>query len=135
MYKLRLLGKRILYQAELLLGDTYFRLERKLERIMLAAKVDYTPVGAAPVRSMPDLFKTIDPVRPPEPEEPEESAEKTEPSGNPAGSFPGRKGLHVLGFLENSYIIATMKETLVLIDQHAAHERVLYEQLLKRNRL
>ena len=111
-----------------------FRLERKLERIMLAAKVDYTPVGAAPVRSMPDLFKTIDPVRPPEPEEPDQSAEKTEPSGNPAGSFPGRKGLHVLGFLENSYIIATMKETLVLIDQHAAHERVLYEQLLKRNR-
>lgn len=59
--------------------------------------------------------------------------EKTEPASAPSGSFPGRKGLRVLGFLENSYIIATMKETLVLIDQHAAHERVLYEQLLKRN--
>lgn len=105
-----------------------FTSDRRIERIMLAAKVDYKPVGAIPVQTMPDLFRQIDPVLPPR--DPEEKTEEEKP----AGSFPGRKGLTVLGFLENSYIIATMKDGLVLIDQHAAHERVLYEKLLKRNK-
>lgn len=100
----------------------------QIDRIILAAKVDYTPVGAGAVQTVPDLFKTVDPVRPPEiPETGRDQSSRPE-------SFPGRQGLQVLGFLEDSYIIATMKEALVLIDQHAAHERVLYERLLKRNK-
>lgn len=43
----------------------------------------------------------------------------------------GSLGLHILGMFENSYIIATIPSGLVLIDQHAAHERVLYERILK----
>ena len=34
-----------------------------------------------------------------------------------------------LGQIKNSYIIATFNDGLLLIDQHAAHERVLFEQL------
>lgn len=36
--------------------------------------------------------------------------------------------LRPLGQLNNSYIIATLKEDLYIIDQHAAHERILYEE-------
>ena len=37
--------------------------------------------------------------------------------------------LHVFGQLDNSYILCQTKEGLLIIDQHAAHERVLYERL------
>ncbi len=105
------------------------------DRILLAAKVDYRPIGVLQVRTVPDLFR-----------EQEDSAstirETLRDSVNPADSaqsippprsFPERGELKVLGFFENAYIIATMKDSIVLIDQHAAHERVLYEKLLKKS--
>lgn len=39
--------------------------------------------------------------------------------------------LRVLGIVNQLYIIAESQEGLVLIDQHAAHERVLFERVLK----
>ncbi len=39
--------------------------------------------------------------------------------------------LRVLGAIANLFLIAEGSEGLVLIDQHAAHERVLYEKVLK----
>jgi DNA mismatch repair protein MutL len=42
--------------------------------------------------------------------------------------------IHVLGQLALTYIVGESGGDLVLIDQHAAHERVLYEQLLARRR-
>ena len=47
----------------------------------------------------------------------------------PASDFGGA-GLRLLGVLENSYIVAAIPGGLVLIDQHAAHERVLFERIL-----
>jgi len=47
----------------------------------------------------------------------------------PASDFGGT-GLRLLGVLENSYIVAAIPGGLVLIDQHAAHERVLFERIL-----
>lgn len=39
--------------------------------------------------------------------------------------------LRIIGQLRNTYILCDSKEGLILIDQHAAHERVLFEQLKK----
>ncbi|UDQ96786.1 DNA mismatch repair endonuclease MutL [Lentisphaerota bacterium WC36G] len=38
--------------------------------------------------------------------------------------------LEVLGFFQETYMIALSKEGVILIDQHAAHERVMFEKLL-----
>ncbi len=45
--------------------------------------------------------------------------------------FSGGGVLKVIGFLDDTYILATAESGLVVIDQHAAHERVLYERILK----
>lgn len=37
--------------------------------------------------------------------------------------------LYILGQVRNTYIVASTRQGLALIDQHVAHERVLYEQL------
>jgi DNA mismatch repair protein MutL len=42
--------------------------------------------------------------------------------------------LRVIGQLRNTYILCDSKEGLILIDQHAAHERVLFEQLKRRQK-
>ena len=41
--------------------------------------------------------------------------------------------LRIIGQLRNSYIACESTEGLLLLDQHAAHERVLYEMLKKRS--
>ncbi len=41
----------------------------------------------------------------------------------------GFSGMRVIGQLKNAYILCEAEDGLVLIDQHAAHERILFEQL------
>ncbi|MDR2432086.1 MAG: DNA mismatch repair endonuclease MutL [Candidatus Margulisbacteria bacterium] len=50
---------------------------------------------------------------------------------SPAGIFPAarRHSLRVLGQANRLFIVALDGEDLLLIDQHAAHERVIYERL------
>ena len=40
------------------------------------------------------------------------------------------RGLRVLAQVDRTYLLATDGEAVVLIDQHAAHERIVYEQLI-----
>jgi DNA mismatch repair protein MutL len=62
---------------------------------------------------------------------PEDAApQKSVPRPEPLIS--NRLGLRVVGCVAMLYIVAESPEGIVLIDQHAAHERVLFEQMLKR---
>ncbi len=54
----------------------------------------------------------------------------SQPTFIPSLPTPGLPVLRVLGQLANTYIIAEGPEGLYLIDQHAAHERVLYDRVL-----
>jgi DNA mismatch repair protein MutL len=53
-------------------------------------------------------------------------------SPRPEPLITNRLGLHVIGCVAQLYLVAESPEGLVLIDQHAAHERVLFEQMLRR---
>ncbi len=65
---------------------------------------------------------------------PTEQTEQTEQIEQPSlfGGNPAADNLFLalkpLGQLNNSYIIAALGEDLYIIDQHAAHERILYEE-------
>jgi DNA mismatch repair protein MutL len=58
--------------------------------------------------------------------------ERRPPTPRPEPLITNRLGLRVIGCVANLYLVAESPEGLVLIDQHAAHERVLFEQMLKR---
>jgi DNA mismatch repair protein MutL len=89
---------------------------------------DVLAEGAAPYR---DPFATppsapvgLPPVAPPAPVEPAEPSE-TPPVRRPPDIVP-------IGQHRESFILATGDEGLLIIDQHAAHERTLYERIRDR---
>jgi len=69
------------------------------------------------------------------PLEPEESLGIEEPEvsfgKDNALSYIPFLDLRVLGQVKNSFILAESKESLVFVDQHAAHERILYSKFKK----
>jgi DNA mismatch repair protein MutL len=59
--------------------------------------------------------------------------QETEPGESP--SLHGLASLRPLGQLRESFILAVNQEGLWIIDQHVAHERVLFERLLRERRV
>ncbi len=60
------------------------------------------------------------------------AAEEAEPEKfhYPEAPYNGDWPTEVLGVLDRTYILAVGKSGLVMIDQHAAHERIMFERLL-----
>ena len=56
----------------------------------------------------------------------------TRPAQSDLWERRGFAGLRVIGQLHDTYIICEARDGMILIDQHAAHERILYEQLTRR---
>jgi len=48
-------------------------------------------------------------------------------------SLPGSGDINILGFLDDTYILGSSDIGLIVIDQHAAHERILFEKMLSEN--
>lgn len=88
--------------------------------LMQSALVNYEPVGErSPVQmasSLPGF---------------EEKAEKVSADETDEKNSSAPLGLRYIGIYSDSYILAEGADGLVVIDQHAAHERVLFEKLLK----
>jgi DNA mismatch repair protein MutL len=94
-------------------------------------------LGAQPGTPAPDRVSERPPARGPgdwlfAARPPEEAPDAASPSLEARGAAPRpfRFGeLRVLGQLLGTYLLLEAKEGLLLVDQHAAHERVLYEAL------
>jgi DNA mismatch repair protein MutL len=54
------------------------------------------------------------------------------PTPHPGPLPQGERGQHAAIQLHNSYLVAQSDDGLVIIDQHALHERIMYEELLAR---
>lgn len=86
-------------------------------------QIEFESPGEAPLLKQPLDFRAEGRKDPPGPEVPAQPAEE-------AG---GQSLRHMwpLTQLFNTYILATDGQVLLIIDQHAAHERINYERLLK----
>lgn len=78
------------------------------------------PAESATVRS--NLLKRSDLTR--------QAAHPDEPENGQVGSTAQQ--FQILGILNKLYVIMENKDGLVLVDQHAAHERILFEELRRR---
>ena len=95
----------------------------------------YNPFGA--VAMWPS--RSITPPQQPEPGQPDAPPEQPETPASGSGPAPASISqrsvlpiLRVIGQARETYILAEGPDGLYLVDQHAAHERVLYEEIKQR---
>jgi DNA mismatch repair protein MutL len=103
-------------------NDYHQRVEEALKRYTLVTGGKRPVFGQTPVRTtaprMPELW--------PEKCEPGEFAKKTEASVAPSLRF---SDLAYLGQVGATYLVFSTGNSMVVMDQHAAHERVLFEKI------
>jgi DNA mismatch repair protein MutL len=99
------------------------------------------PIGgalAAPSQSRPnftplqmDAFRIPTPDSSPsaDPSEREETTDAQAASGSLTIGEPSFSSLPFLGQLASSYLLLEAEDGLIIVDQHAAHERILYDRL------
>jgi len=88
--------------------------------------------------SSPDKGITAQTVAPlthdastPTAEQPATAHDQSSAPGTGADSRPASHNLQIIGQFKNLYIFCRAGDNLLVIDQHAAHERILYEKLRK----
>ncbi len=126
-----------------------------IEQILQAAQVAYQPESAVQMELPPVVSKPVAPSMPEKELPPAEERKKFKPekvlsstlTDRPAeetpvvriraaipeeavfaGAWPDR----VLGIYDDTYILAAGGGALIVVDQHAAHERILFEEILDR---
>ena len=98
-----------------------------------APQNDTGPVPASPegpVSSDAPVYQPFMPVLAPAPAADQPPAVFTPPQSEPQAPAPFFPILRWIGQVGSTYIIAEGPDGLYLIDQHAAHERILYEKML-----
>ncbi len=97
----------------------------ELDLVLKTAFLDYVPQAQlSQLRKASELPGL-------EVKEQDETAEEPESADAPKENSGNSLGLRVIGILNRTYIIAEKTDGLILIDQHAAHERILFEKILK----
>lgn len=89
----------------------------------------FTPLTGTPLTAWPKPKAVVEiPVAPPPEREPVPAVEP-----QPAGPSPLLKvPLRLVGVIGKLYVVFESDRGMVLLDQHAAHERILFEQMIKR---
>ena len=95
------------------------------------------PVFESPRGEIPFAHDIIPPPKPAAPTAefiPEKTISVKEDEGSAASRHRAKFFEHyqIIGLAFNTYWLVTRDDSLFLIDQHAAHERVLYEEILKK---
>jgi DNA mismatch repair protein MutL len=88
------------------------------------------PVAGEPARALSGVL-TPPALRPPAPFQPAFETPRESPDSGPSTHRETLPLLHVVGQMAATYIVAEGPGGLYLIDQHAAHERVRFEQVLR----
>ena len=95
-------------------------------RVPTVEKSQETASTPAPIPT-PAPVPTPAPTPAPAPEAPKAEEKKVEaPASQEAPSVPFYR---IVGEVFNSYVIVQVEEKMLIIDKHAAHERILFEQL------
>ena len=102
-----------------------------LDRVLKSAFLDYVPLSHSGALRRASELPGLESAPPagPAPDAKTGAPAPAIPAPDPAAG--NSLGLRIIGILNRTYIIAEKADGLILIDQHAAHERVLFEKILK----